>query len=492
MHRRDVLRLIAVGGLAAASGCGARRPAVSATSIADLDCIDQNDLIVTGAISKSEAVASALERIDSINDQLNAVITRDDERALERARVATGALAGVPYLLKDLNAYRDMRTTMGSALFRDHVPDSQSPYTDRIDAAGLVVLGKTNTPEFGILPATAPKLHGPTRNPWNTKHTPGGSSGGAAAAVAARMVPAAQASDGGGSIRIPAALCGLFGLKPSAGRFPDQGYRNRAWPISIKHAITRSVRDSALILALTENTEGGPLLPVGFVTPEAPKRLRIAVSTSTHSGPATQDVSTAVLRVAETLRQRGHDIEAVEKTPHHDPDFNRHISALWGHGVFGIVQQVEADSGIDAENTGLLEPATITLARRFAALPGDALQSALDYFSIFQKETADFFDTYDAWLSPVTHSVAPRVGYMDPAMDFDTLTDRVTEFARFTAHHNVAGTPAMSVPAGRSSNGLPIGVQLAAKVGDDALLLQLAYQLEEMNPWAQELPPVHA
>ncbi|MEL7024893.1 MAG: amidase family protein [Pseudomonadota bacterium] len=492
MHRRDLLRLIAVGGLAAATGCGARKPAVSATSLADLDCIGQHDLIVSGALSKEASITSAFERIDAVNDQLNAVITRDDERAIVHARTATGALAGVPYLLKDLNAYRDMRMTMGSALFRNHVPDSQSPYTDRIDASGLVVLGKTNTPEFGLLPTTSPVLHGPTRNPWNVKHTPGGSSGGSAAAVASRMVPAAQASDGGGSIRIPAALCGLFGLKPSVGRFPDQGYANRAWPISIKHAITRSVRDSALILALTENTDGGPLLPVGFVTPERRKRLKIAISTDTHLGPADPNIVDAVVEVGKTLQRMGHEIEPVSDTPHHDPAFDRHISTLWGHGVFGILQQVEADSGTTAENTGLLEPATITLARRFSQLPPDALQTALDYFQVFQRGTDDFFANYDAWLTPVTSAVAPEIGFMDPSLDFDTLTERVTQFARFTAIHNVAGTPAMSIPAGKSDDGLPIGVQIAASVGAEALLLQLAYQLEEATPWADALPPVHA
>ncbi|MEM6820173.1 MAG: amidase family protein [Pseudomonadota bacterium] len=492
MHRRDLLRLLALGGLAAVTGCGGKQRGVSVQSIADLDCIDQHDLVITGELTAQELVAAAIDRIDAVNKQLNAVVTRDDDRALLRAQVAEGALAGVPYLLKDLNPYRDMRTTFGSALYRDRIAIEQTPYTDRIDESGLVVLGKTNTPEFGLLPSTSPKLHGPTRNPWNPDHTPGGSSGGAAAAVASRMVPAAQASDGGGSIRIPAAQCGLFGLKPSIGRFPDQGHSAQAWPISVKHALTRSVRDSALILALTEQTEGGPLLPVGFVTRERTKPLRIALSLTTASGPAAPEIADAIRATARVLTTLGHEIIETEATPHANAELAGHLFTLWGAGVFPIVQQIAEESGGDVLATGLLEPATITLAERYGKLPSSAMDNALAFFSLYQREVAEFFEEYDAWLSPVTGTTAPEIGYLDPALDFDLLSERVTEFASFTATHNVAGTPAMSVPAGRSETGLPIGAQLSTAIDGDATLLQLAYQLEEATPWRDALPPVHA
>ena len=492
MERRELLRLLAAGGLAAATGCRARSDSITRDSLGRLDCIGQHDLVVSGLLSARELVSAAIDRIEAVNPTINAVIHHDYERALSAADAARGQLAGVPYLLKDLNAFADMPQNFGSAAFRDFVPTSQTAFTDRIEAAGLIVIGKTNTPEFGLLPSTSPTLHGPTRNPWNINHTPGGSSGGAAAAVAARLVPAAQAGDGGGSIRIPAAQCGLFGLKPTQGRFPDQGTGDQPWPISVKHAITLSVRDSALLLALTEVTAGGAWLPVGFVGRERLRPMRIALSFTTTEGAPDEDVRAAVQASADALSDLGHTIVPTEETPHADSAFGEHFLTLYGAGAHNTVSGVRERLGDGADDNALFEPATLALAEEYLRRPQGALNAALDWFPGFQARMDGFFEDYDAWLSPVTASAAPEIGFLDPAVPYRTLTERVRRFAAYTPAHNVAGTPAMSVPAGRNEAGLPIGAQIAAARGAEHRLLQLAYQLEEAMPWRNTLPPVHA
>ena len=492
MDRRTLLQMLAAGSLATIGGCSARHQANSAQDLARLDCIAQSDLVVSGSVSARELVAAAIERAEALNPKLNALTYTDFDRALAAADRISGPLAGVPYLIKDLNAYAGMPLTRGSKLFAEQLAEKQSPFTDRIDAAGLVVLGKTNTPEFGLLPSTEPLLHGATRNPWNLGHTPGGSSGGSAAAVAARIVPAAQASDGGGSIRIPAAQCGLVGLKPSVGRFPDQGYGQMPWPVSIKHALTLSVRDSALLLALTEQTDGGALLPVGFVEREKTPPMRIALSLASVAGDPQPDVERAVMRTAARLEALGHDIVITEETPLHDAQFSDDFLTLWASGAFSVARFVEEKTGTPAAQTGLLEPATLSLAAFFGKKRGDALDNAIAGMTRYRQSVIDFLDGYDAWLTPVTGSAAPQIGFMAPDVDYDTLMERVTRFAAYTPTHNAAGTPAISIPAGLNDGGLPIGIQLSAGIGQEARLLQLAYQLEQAAPWIDTLPPVHA
>ncbi|MEL6868547.1 MAG: amidase family protein [Pseudomonadota bacterium] len=491
MNRREVARLLAAGTLAAATGCRARPTVNSSDDLIHLDAIAQADLIVAGEVQAQDLVRSAAQRIQTVNPKLNAIIYTDTDRALARARASNGLLGGIPYLNKGLSAYKGMPLTRGSRLFAQTIASDQSAYTDRLDAAGVVVMGQTNTPEFGLLPSTEPLLHGATRNPWNLNHTPGGSSGGAAAAVAARLVPAAHASDGGGSIRIPAAQCGLFGLKPSHGRFPDQGYGDQAWPISIQHAVTISVRDSALLLALTERADNSALLPVGFVQPERVQQLRIALSLNAAEVTPDNDVAQRVAQMANTLESLGHEIIPVEQTPLMDERFDDDFLTLWASGAHAIAQQVTRTTGMPASDSGLLEPFTLGLATWFAEQPANTLRDALDRLRSYQARVRTFLSAYDAWLTPVTASAAPPVGYLAPDVSYDILLPRVRRFAAYTPLHNVAGTPAMSIPAGFSQTGLPIGAQLAAAHGNEALLLALAYQIEATSPWAQQLPPVH-
>lgn len=495
MQRREFLTAVASGVFLAAAGIANRRTAGSPAELALLDAIDQAALVERGEISAIEAIDAAIERMGRINPVLNAVVTETFDRARKRALSGSsaGRFWGAPYLLKDLTPYQGARYTRGSKLFLDAIADSHGPYVDRIEASGLIILGKTNTPEFGLISTTEPLALGAARNPWNTQYSTGGSSGGSAAAVASRMVPAAQSSDGGGSIRIPACQCGVFGLKPSRGRQPFRAATATSWPIAIRHAVSNSVRDSALILALTEGGRGVTLPPVGFVSRQKPARHRIALSLRSGTGDMPHaDVIRAIEQAGLLLDELGHDVVVTEDTPLADPSAFEHFLVHWASWAFGIVEDVESRSGKPAAETGLLEPWTIGLADYFRSRPSDALPNAVNEFRVTTGKVAAFFEHYDAWLNPVTASPAPRIGEQAPTVDFDTLLDRVLKFAAFTPIHNVAGTPAMSVPFGLSRHGLPIGVQISARVGAEALLLQLAYQIEEARPWAGDLPPVHA
>ena len=495
MQRREFLSAVASGVFLATTGCTNRRAAASPEDLAVLDAIDQAALVENGEVAALELIEAAITRIERVNPELNAVVTQTFDKARARARAgrASGRFWGTPYLLKDLVPYKGVRFTRGSNLFRDAIADSHGPYVDKTEAAGLIVLGKTNTPEFGLISTTESLALGAARNPWNTEHSTGGSSGGSAAAVAARMVPAAQSSDGGGSIRIPASQCSVFGLKPSRGRFPFKPATATSWPISIRHAVSNSVRDSALILALTEQGEGATLPPVGFVSQEKPRRRKIALSLMSGRGESPHgDVVSAVETAGRLLENLGHDIVVTEQTPLADPAAFGHFLIHWASWAEGIVQDVEKRTGKPAIETGLLEPWTIGLSAYFRSKPADTLPNAVRAFRVSMEKVGEFFEQYDAWLSPVTASPAPRLGEQAPTVEFDTLLERVVRFAAYTPLHNVAGTPAMSVPFARSEEGLPIGVQLSSHVGGEALLLQLAYQLEEARPWAGLLPAIHA
>ena len=493
MKRRDFLAAIASGTFLSTIGCSSRNKPASVTDLARLDAIDQASLVSNGDLSALEIVEAAIKRIEAVNPLINAIVTPTFDMGRSRAQRATaeGNLWGVPYLLKDLNPYKGVRFTRGSRLFENAIAEMQSPYTDKSEAAGLIVLGKTNTPEFGLISTTEPVALGAALNPWNPEYSTGGSSGGSAAAVAARLVPVAQASDGGGSIRIPASQCSVFGLKPSVGRFPDQFGPKLPWPISIKHPVSVSVRDSALILALTEQNEDGPLPPVGYVTPGLDSKCRVALTMTGGNGvDPDPEVASAVDEAAGLLEEQGHDVVVVDATPLDDPEFIESFLVHWALGAAGIADMVAEQTNRPAAETGLLEPWTLALADYYRQQPDGAIEKALANFGQVKANVASFFDGYDAWLTPVTATPPPRIGHQSPTLEFDTLLERVLNFAPYTPIHNTAGTPAMSVPFAWSGEGLPIGVQISSEIGNEGLLLKLAYQLEEARPWAHRLPPM--
>lgn len=498
LNRRRLLATLISGSVVSSaylglSGCASAPQPTSDADLAELDVTDQVRLVASRELSALELTEAAIRRIEMVNSRVNAVVTTSFDQARAQAVSADpkGALWGVPYLFKDLNDYAGVRSTFGSRAFLRNVAQAQSAYTDQTLESGVIVLGKTNTPEFGLISTTESLALGACRNPWNLEHSVGGSSGGAAASVACGMVAASQGGDGGGSIRIPAAQCGVFGLKPSAGRFPDQGTPAKPWPISIKHALTRTVRDSALILAATES-QAGPLAPVGVVTPKALSSQRIALSLRNAYGelpdPAIQQ---AMQEAADLLANLGHEIVEIEQTPMSGVEFGNQFLVNWQRMASDIMARLEAQApGIPVDQ--LLEPWTVGLARHYRSLPSDALAKALEQFEVSQRAVNRWFETYDAWLTPVTGSTAPPLGEQAPTVSYEVLMDRVLRFAAFTPIHNVAGTPGASIPMGLSDAGLPVAVQLSAGFGNEQLILELAYQMEEAKPWKQLRPPVFA
>ena len=500
LRRREFLKasLGAAAWTAAGSGLGCATRGLPAPRregdepLARLDGIAQAELVANGELSPAELIQAAMRRIAALDPRLNAVVTRSFDRALGRLAQAkpTGPFAGVPYLLKDLTDWEGVRFTEGSRLFLERVAQRSSPLVRLSESAGLVLLGKTNTPEFGLLPSTESLALGACRNPWDPARSTGGSSGGAAAAVAAGIVPLAEASDGGGSIRIPASCCGVFGLKPSRGRIADGEDPANDSDIDVHHCVSRSVRDSALLLALTERADGAAgLSPVGFVRGPAKQRLRIAFSTRSYLGEEPEPEVRAATEVAARLCESlGHALR--EAAPPVAGDlFVEHFLTLWAHGPARLVEALAAQ-GVPAE--AVLEPWTLGLAADYRAKPLGSLEAAFGFFAQLGRTLDAFFAGADVWLTPVLASVPPPLGELAPGLPFATLRERCIRYVSYTPVHNVAGTPAMSVPLGASAAGLPIGVQFAARRGGEATLLALAYELEAAAPWAERWPAIAA
>ncbi len=415
------------------------------------------------------------------------MVTRTFERALAQADgpLPDGPFRGVPILLKDLNDLAGVRTSMGSRLFAEHVPAQSSPHTQKTLAGGFVILGKTNTPEFGLLATTESSLLGPCRNPWGLGHSSGGSSGGAAAAVAAGMLPIAQASDGGGSIRIPASCCGVFGLKPSRGRNRSVDPR---LPVdtSVRHVVSRSVRDSAAFLALTERTRGaGALTPVGPVEGPSKRRLRIAFHTlNIYGTEAHVDVKRAIESTAATCAELGHRVEPA-RPEYRGAEFREHFLNLWSSAPASLVSYAE-DRGLNP--AAVLEPATLGLAAHFRAQPADASAKLVRFFQDYERAMAEFFEDYDVLLTPVLRTPPIPLETQSGDLGLEQILEPLFDYSSYTPVWNTTGAPAMSVPLGWSSEGLPIGSHFVGRLGAEGSLLALAYELERARPWASLKP----
>ncbi len=459
------------------------------------------ELVRTREVGAGELLEAAMARLEALNPALNAVcITLYDEAlAAIDAGLPDGPLRGVPFLLKNLGgAYAGAPLTNGSRLYQGFVCDHDSELVARYKRAGLVIFGRTNTPELGLSYSTEPALHGPTRNPWNPGRIAGGSSGGAAAAVAAGMVPAAHASDGGGSIRVPASCCGVFGLKPTRGRSPAGPKAGEGWAgMSVNHAITRSVRDSAALLdAISGPDVGDPYWappPRRAFLDEVgadPGRLRIAVDPVPPNGaPVHADCRAALSAAAEICADLGHHVENAE------PDYDREAVdeariAVTRASLCADIAQREAELG-RAVAPGELEPMTLALARMGDDVGGADYVAAVRKMHRLGRQVARFFLGHDVLLTPALAKPPLDLGVLDPtAGDADAYFGALTEFAAFPALSNVTGAPAMSVPLHWNGDGLPIGVQFVGRFGDEATLFRLAAQLEEAAPWAGRRPQV--
>jgi len=472
--------------------------------IALLDATAQAELVHSKQVKASELLEAAIERIERLNLQINAVVTPmyDEARRVAGNNVPEGPFSGVPFLLKDLGAgYAGVKQTQGSEYLKDFVSPFDSELTSRYKRAGLVIAGKTNTPEFGLVPTTEPRLFGATRNPWDSEHSVGGSSGGSAAAVAGGIVPMAHANDGGGSIRIPASCCGLFGLKPSRARVPlGPLLGDMMGGLVCEHAVTRSVRDSAALLDATAGPElGDPYYAPPQERPYAdevgadPGKLRIAFTARTATGtPLHEDCIAAVKDAAALCEELGHEVEEAEPPPINTEMLEEAFLTIWAAGVPWGIDGIGRLTGRQP-SPEKFEPLTWSLYEQGKqTMAGDYL-IAVTAIQQMARTVAYFSQRYDLWLTPTLGSPPPKLGHFEATPENARAgLERAIEFVPFTPLQNVTGQPGMSVPLYWNSEGLPVGVHFAARFGDEATLFRLAAQLEEARPWANKRPPLSA
>ena len=456
------------------------------------DATGTAELIRKRQVSAREVVQAAIDRAEAVNPKLNFLVTADFERALKRAaEPLAGPFAGVPTLIKDLNDLEGLPTKNGSRAGA-HAPPAKAsePIIAAFLAAGFIPIGKSATPEFGFLPTTEPLAGGATHNPWDLTRSSGGSSGGSAVAVAAGVVPVAQASDGGGSIRIPASCCGLFGLKPSRGRMI--GASDSPKEISVKNCEARTVRDSAGVFAAIEKI--GPeatLPPVGLVAGPATRRLKVGwIAADPNGRIADKAVADETRKAAELCKGLGHTVEPMA-WPAISKDFTQAFLVLWAAGAAETVEGVAMALG-RAPGAGDLEPFTLGMVRAFAAEPAGALDRALAALEAGAKAYLGLFQRYDVVLTPVLASPPVKLGWVRGDVPYDTLIERLIDYVGYTPIVNVAGNTAMSMPLSWTDAGLPVGAHFAAAAGQERTLFELAFELEKAQPWADKLPPVHA
>jgi amidase len=487
------------------------------------DALGLAGLVRDGELRARELVDAAIERIEARNPKLNAVVATSFERARSQADAVDqrrgegrpgGSLAGVPFLLKDLKAYdAGQPVSNGSRMWAGFRPREDDELVRRFKAAGLIICGRTNTPELGILGVTEPEVHGPTRNPWDLERTPGGSSGGAGAAVASGMVPAAHASDGGGSIRIPASNCGLFGLKPTRDRIPLQTPDSSWGGLATHHVLTRSVRDCAALLDALEGRSPGqveglesPEVPFAQQLGEAPSGLRIALCTDALLADDTHpDCVEAAEQAAKLCESLGHTVTRAK--PRFDrAAMTRAYLLMVACGTAAAVRKYEGERGKPV-TIAELEAKTWLLRAIGEAVSASEYLVELGRIHQASAEIRELYRDYDLLLTPTLAQPPLRVGAIHT-----TTVERVAARAVRAANKrvmmalleqlasdplapnpntqlfNLTGQPAMSVPLHWNGEGLPIGVQFVGRLGDEALLLQLGRQLEQAQPWAERRP----
>lgn len=465
-----------------------------------LDAVGLATLIARKELSAAEVLEAAIARIEARNPALNAVVHAqfDTARAAVKVGLPTGPLHGVPYLLKDLYALDSgVPCSNGSRLYDGFVPDHDTTLVARLKAAGMVIVGRTNTPEFGLNMATEPARWGPTRNPWDVAHSAGGSSGGAAAAVAARMVPAAHATDGGGSIRIPAANCGLFGLKPTRGRNPAGPDVGEGWSgLACGHTVSRSVRDSAAILDATSGPAPGdpywappPARPFLAELGVDPGRLRIALLTTAPGGePVHPECVAGAVGAAKLCESLGHHVEEAA------PTIDAQQLAFAMRVIIGGNLRNGMDLRLQAmgreQRQGDVERITALWAQDARRHTAADYARALYIIHLLGRRFGAFFEKYDVLISPTLANPPLRLGATDMMSDdLDLYNAMLFTQIPFTPPFNATGCPAASLPLGWTRDGLPVGVQIGAGFGNEAVIFRLAAQIEAARPWADRRPP---
>jgi amidase len=473
-----------------------------AEETAFMDATAQAELVAGGEVTALELTGAAIERIEKVNPALNAVARPMFDLALQTARgPLEGPFKGVPFILKDLMAaYAGVPMTYASRFLTDYVPDHDSELVKRYKASGLVVTAKANASEFGILPASEPALFGPCHNPWDPSLSTGGSSGGSAAAVAAGLVPMAHANDAGGSIRIPASCCGIFGLRPTRARnsfAPDLG--DIMSGLVVEHAVTRSVRDSAALLDATCGPAPGdpyypppPLRPFLEETRAEPGRLRIGfTSKSPTPAPVHEDCVAAVDSVAKLCEELGHSVEEVTV----EFDIVVVTQAFMGVYLAGAAWMIAALAMASGKTPSeeMFEPLTWTMSELGRQLSASDYLLAVTALQSTSRAVTEMFAPYDVVLTPTITAPPYPLGTFDAPADNPMMAlVRAADFVPFTTIANFTGLPAMSVPLHWNEAGLPVGTMFTGKYADEATLFRLAAQLESARPWDGRRPPIAA
>ncbi len=463
------------------------------------------ELVARKEVTPEELAAAAFDAAAKVNPRINAVLhTLPKESAAEiRASLPRGPFTGVPFMIKELVLHaKGVRSEMGSKLARGYVPDADTELMARFRRAGLVLAGTTQTPEFGYNPTTETRAFGPVHNPWDLGRSAGGSSGGSGAAVAAGIVPIAHANDGGGSIRIPASCNGLVGLKPSRDRIPSgPDYGDLLCGLACEFAVTRSVRDAAALLdAVAGPDPGAPGHPVPPARPYRdeigipPSRLRIAWTATPASGAKIEsECEKAVHETVRLLESLGHTL--IEDRPRFDWEaFLENVHVIWA--VFGVAS-IDFAAAMTGRKPGPDTLEAVTLAsyedgKRYSAID---LLNAITHCNTVSRQVGAFFEKVDVLVNPTISRVPAPLGELNQNREGMTAmewTRQVFSYVPFTPLFNVTGQPAISLPLHWSADGLPVGVQVAGRFGDEATVLRLSAQLEQARPWAAKRPPVHA
>ena len=461
---------------------------------ADYDALGLADLVHNEDVTPTEILEAALAKAEQYNPQLNAIVDYfpDEARTAAKTVKPDASFAGVPLLIKDLDTdVKGHASTQGSRLFKTHVADDDCALVKKYRQAGLLIFGKTNAAEFGLNASTEGVLFGPCRNPWHHHHSTGGSSGGSAAAVAAGIVPVAHASDSGGSIRIPASSCGLFGLKPGRGLVSFAPQLEGWGGLDHVHVVTRSVRDSAALLDECAGYVAGDFHHVVSdieswlsASQTLPRKLKIGFTTRAPGGTAVhEDCVRAVEQTVQLLQDMGHTVE--EKSPDYNAmDLAYHCAVIGIAFVRSAVNtRLQAlgrtllDDDLEIATRGLLDVMQHSSASDYA--------SALKYINQSSRQAAVFYQHYDLWLTPTLAQPPAELGYLfcDKADDALTLYERISNYTPFTGFANATGLPAMSVPLHWNNNNLPVGVQFVGRSGEEGLMFALAAQLEHARPW---------
>lgn len=491
------LTLQGVGAITLA-GCGrSQNPKLQPpppTAAALPDVVDMLASLKSGTESAQKLAQNCVALCERLNPKVNALAFRDFERAKLATDLPVGAYQGIPIAIKDLFDWPGMPTSFGSRGLANQPAQTPTPFGKKLKSLGFNAIGKSTTPEFGLTATTEPALTGPTRNPFDLERSAGGSSGGAAALVASGILAIAHASDGGGSIRIPAACCGLVGLKPSWGRFPTEGgtdRRRKVTELSVQGVLTRSVRDTAWFLDAMEEKGGDAYLrPVGRVNGPSGEHLRIGISINAMNGQAPDaEVAAAVQMLANKLAKLGHQVEMKEGILN-DPAIPEAFGLIWAAKAAQKLDDWSRATG-KKPSPDLFEPWTLGLADMFAQNRGkldDAIAAANAYAFSWESR----FTAQHLIMTPVLSRIAVPIGYLSSDLPFFEHQARVSAYAPYTAIANIAGAPAITVPIAMSASGLPIGVQFLAPVGGEKRLLEIAYAIEEMLPWRHNFPRIWA